>query len=87
VRTLRHLQAAAPACFGAVRLAGAFAHGGHMCLVLERAFPSLLDYLSESAALPAPARLANLRSIARQLLVSFPLGSPPHPHACASAPS
>ena len=72
VRALRYLRAAAPgACSGIVRLLGAFGHCGHVCLVLERLRPSLLDYLSESALLPANTRLANLRSIARQLLVSF----------------
>ena len=72
VRALRHLRAAAGgARSGIVRLLGAFGHCGHVCLVLERLRPSLLDYLSESAVLPAAARLANLRSIAHQLLVSL----------------
>lgn len=59
----------APAAARAVALRGAFCHGGHMCLVLQRLVPSLLDYVVDSAALPPTARLANLRALALQLLV------------------
>lgn len=69
-RTLRYIQATTPECTRVVRLLGTFMHAGHVCLVLERLFPSLLDYLSLSATLAPYTRLVNLRSIAYQLLVS-----------------
>ena len=59
----------APAAARAVALRGAFCHGGHVCLVLQRLFPSLLDYVVDSAALAPAARAANLRALALQLLV------------------
>ena len=59
----------APAAARAVALRGAFCHGGHVCLVLQRLVPSLLDYVVDSAALAPAARLANLRALALQLLV------------------
>ena len=59
----------APPAARAVALRGAFCHGGHVCLVLQRLFPSLLDYVVDSAALAPAARLANLRALALQLLV------------------
>lgn len=68
-RALRYLAACAPACAGVARLRGAFAQAGHVCLVLERLHPSLLEYLPGSAALAPPARLAHLRLIGHQLLV------------------
>ena len=71
-RTLRYIQATTPECMRVVRLLGTFMHAGHACLVLERLFPSLLDYLSLSATLVPYTRLSNLRSIAYQLLVSRP---------------
>ncbi|KAK9918761.1 hypothetical protein WJX75_006665 [Coccomyxa subellipsoidea] len=67
-RALRYIQSRSPECTRVVRLLGTFTHAGHMCLVLERLFPSLLDYLSLSATLSPCTRLANLRSIAYQLL-------------------
>ena len=80
-RALRYIQARAPECARVVRLLGTFMHAGHMCLVLERLHPSLLDYLSGSATLAPCTRLANLRSIAYQLLVCFLSFS-----SCNSAP-
>ena len=59
----------APAAARAVALRGAFCHGGHVCLVLQRLYPSLLDYVVDSAALAPAARLAHLRALALQLLV------------------
>ena len=50
-------------------LRGAFCHGGHVCLVLQRLVPSLLDYVVDAAALAPSARLAHLRALALQLLV------------------
>lgn len=64
-RALRY----APAAARAVRLLGAFSHGGHVCLVLERLVPCLLDYVVDSVGLALAARLANLRELALQLLV------------------
>ena len=58
----------APAAARGVALRGAFCHGGHVCLVLQRLVPSLLDYVVESAALAPAPRLANLRALALQLL-------------------
>ncbi|KAK9826879.1 hypothetical protein WJX81_003020 [Elliptochloris bilobata] len=58
----------APAAARAVQLRGVFCHSGHVCLVLERLVPSLLDYVAESACLAPAARLANLRALALQLL-------------------
>lgn len=59
----------APAAARAVQLLGAFSHGGHVCLVLERLAPCLLDYVVDSVDLAPAARLANLRGLALQLLV------------------
>ncbi|CAL8471251.1 g10793 [Coccomyxa elongata] len=67
-RTLRYIQATTPEVTRVVRLLGTFMHAGHVCLVLERLFASLLDYLSLSATLAPYTRLSNLRSIAYQLL-------------------
>ena len=52
-----------------VGIRGAFSHAGHLCLVLERLGPTLLDYTISSAGLPAQQQLTQLRKIAFQLLV------------------
>ena len=61
-------------CYGngaaIVDIRGAFSHAGHLCLVLERLGPTLLDYTVSSAGLLAPQQLSQLRKIAHQLLVS-----------------
>ena len=45
---------------------------GHLCIVLERLVPSLLDCIASAAELAANLRLDMLRHIACQLLVSGP---------------
>ncbi|KAK9863940.1 hypothetical protein WJX84_010191 [Apatococcus fuscideae] len=51
-----------------VDIRGAFTHAGHLCLVLERLGPTLLDYTVSSAGLPASQQLLQLQKIAMQLL-------------------
>ena len=56
-RALRY----APAAARAVALRGAFCQGGHVCLVLQRLVPSLLDYvvgLGRAGARAAPGQPA-----------------------------
>ena len=54
---------------GLVKLSSAFIYCGHVCLVLERLYGNLLDYVVHSASLPKAQALQNLRKIAVQLLV------------------
>lgn len=71
---LRFLQARNAASHSAlIQLSSAFTHCGHVCLVLERLYGSLLDYVVHSACLPRAQALQNLRKIAVQLLVSSPV--------------
>ena len=66
---LRYFTSQAPRWAPIVDIRGAFMHAGHLCLVLERLGPSLLDYTVSSAGLPLPQQLLQLRKIAHQLLV------------------
>jgi hypothetical protein len=70
-RALRYLHSSAPGgtAPGVVRLLDSFSLGAHYCLVTERLFPWLLDWIADSSALPAAEALAQLRKIAHQLLV------------------
>jgi hypothetical protein len=70
----------APAAARGAALLGAFCHGGHVCLVLPRLGPSLLDYVVASASLTPALRLANLRALALQLLARP--SPPPSRHIC-----
>lgn len=71
---LRFLQARNMASHaGLVKLSSAFTYCGHVCLVLERLYGSLLDYVVHSASLPKAQALQNLRKIAMQLLVISPV--------------
>ncbi|KAL4854275.1 Serine/threonine-protein kinase AFC3 [Chlorella vulgaris] len=71
-RALRFLHAAGPGGVapGLVRLLDTFMLGAHYCLVTERLFPWLLDWIAESSALPPLNALAQLRKMAHQLLVA-----------------
>lgn len=55
---------------GIVRLLDTFTMGAHFCLVLERLYPRLLDWVAESAALVPSATMHELRKISYQVLVS-----------------
>ena len=54
---------------GIVQLRGSFSFGGHHCLVLEQLGPSLLELIATSAHMERREAVAQLRSIAYQLLV------------------
>ncbi|EFN56857.1 hypothetical protein CHLNCDRAFT_51650 [Chlorella variabilis] len=71
-RALRYLHAAAPGGVapGVVRLLDSFMLGAHHCLVTERLYPWLLDWVAESSQLPQDEALASLRKIAHQLLMT-----------------
>jgi len=71
VRALRYLHARGPASMSVVKLLGTFTHAGHLCLVLEQLYGSLLDYVSHSSTLAPAVQLTNLRQIAFQLMVTL----------------
>ncbi|KAK9849802.1 hypothetical protein WJX84_004936 [Apatococcus fuscideae] len=71
MQVLRYFTSQAPRWAPIVDIRGAFMHAGHLCLVLERLGPSLLDYTVSSAGLPLPQQLLQLRKIAHQLLVAL----------------
>ena len=72
-RTLRflHSRTARDAAPGIVRLLGTFMLGAHFCLVTERLFPRLLDWVVDSALAPRCDTLRALRKLALQLLSSL----------------
>lgn len=69
-RALRFLHSAgALPAPGIVQLRGSFSFEGHHCLVMERLGANLLDLIAESAQLERREAVAQLRSVAAQLLV------------------
>ena len=68
VRALRWLESVAPSA-AIAHLRGCFMFAGHVCLVLPRLYPSLLDCIVESAALNVAAQITQLRDVAFKLLV------------------
>ncbi|GAB4818605.1 hypothetical protein N2152v2_005651 [Parachlorella kessleri] len=72
-RALRFLHSRSPlgAAPGIVRLLDVFMLGPHFCLVTERLYPRLLDWIADSAQQPQQAALQALRKLAYQLLVSL----------------
>lgn len=69
-RALRFLHSAAALPVpGIVQLRGSFSFEGHHCLVLERLGANLLELIAESAQLERREAVAQLRSVASQLVV------------------